>query len=509
MVYVRGHDRDYDAWNKSWGPDGGGWGAADVLPYFKKMEGVCSNTIKGDAADILPGRRGTEGPLQVSQGVNALETPLYDAFIKAGAEAGYGANDDYNGCRQEGLSKMPMSVFHSGPHKGERASTRQAYLEPAIADHPSLTVQTDAHTRRILWDDSKEGESPRAIGVEFAMSDGSLGVVHANKEVILSAGAIASPMLLQLSGVGPPELLEDLGIPLVRSMPGVGANLQDHLEVYQSYEVLKPVSLVPHVSLVGKGTLGAYWLCTKKGLGATNHFEAGGFVRSRAGVEHPDIQLHFLPIGMSYDGVTLAKSSTGHSMQLHVGYNRSPSRGHVKATSALTEDLTPIVPTVRFNYMSTEEDWKGFRTAVRITREIMAQPAMKELCGPEISPGAQAQTDAEIDEFLIEHLESAYHPSGTCKMGPSSDPTAVVGADGKVHGIQGLRVVDASVFPTIPNGNLNSPTIMTAEKMADHILGKGMLPPDVEQAKATWIASEWETKQRENEPLVKAWDGVF
>jgi choline dehydrogenase len=385
MVYVRGHDRDYDAWNKSWGPDGAGWGAADVLPYFKKMEGVCSNTIKGDAADILPGRRGTEGPLQVSQGVNALETPLYDAFIKAGAEAGYGANDDYNGCRQEGLSKMPMAVFHSGPHKGERASTRQAYLEPAIADHPSLTVQTDAHTRRILWDDSKEGESPRAIGVEFAMSDGSLGVVHANKEVILSAGAIASPMLLQLSGVGPPELLEDLGIPVVKAMPGVGANLQDHLEVYQSYEVKKPVSLVPHVSLVGKGTLGAYWLCTKKGLGATNHFEAGGFVRSRAGVEHPDIQLHFLPIGMSYDGVTLAKSSTGHSMQLHVGYNRSPSRGHVKATSALTEDLTPIVPSVRFNYMSTEEDWKGFRTAVRITREIMAQPAMKELCGPEIS----------------------------------------------------------------------------------------------------------------------------
>lgn len=508
MVYVRGHDRDFDTWNETFGESGAGWGAADVLPYFRRMENVCHNTAAGDAADILPGRRGVNGPLQVTHGINALGSPLYDAFVKAGDEAGYGSIYDYNGCRQEGLSKMPMSVFHSGPHKGERASCRQAYLEPAMASHASLSVQTEAHVRRVLWG-HQDGAAPRATGVEFALPDGTLGVATANKEVIVSAGSIASPMLLQLSGLGPKQLLEELGVEVVKEMPGVGANLQDHLEVYQSFEVLKPVSLAPHLSLVAKGSLGAYWMITKKGLGATNHFETGGFVRSRPGVEAPDIQLHFLPIGMSYDGVTLAASSTGHSMQLHVGYNKSPSRGHVRATAPLTDDRAPILPSVRFNYMSTEEDWKGFRTAIRISREIMAQPAFEGLCGPEISPGAQMQTDAEIDEFLIEHLESAYHPCGTCKMGPESDPSAVVGADGAVHGVQGLRVVDASVFPVIPNGNLNSPTIMTAEKMADHILGKGMLPPDVAQAQATWTDPEYMTRQREKAPLVKTWDGVF
>merc|ERR1712086_14208 len=508
MVYVRGHDRDFDAWNKTFGDSGGGWGAADVLPYFRRMEHVCDNTVNGDADDLLPGRRGTDGPLQVTHGVNALGTPLYDAFVKAGHEAGYGSTYDYNGCRQEGLSKMPMSVFHSGPNKGERASCRAAYLEPAMESNPSLSVQTGAHARRIVWADNKD-EAPRAVAVEFALPDGTIGTAAANKEVVLSAGSIASPMLLQQSGVGPPELLAELGLPLVHALPGVGGNLMDHLEVYQSYEVKQDVSLAPHLSLVGKGSLGAHWLCTKQGLGATNHFETGGFVRSRAGVESPDVQIHFLPIGMSYDGVTLADSKTGHSMQMHVGYNKSPSRGTVRPAGPLTQDTTPVMPIAKFNYMSTDEDWRGMRTAVRISREIVAQPAFADLCGDEISPGAQAQTDAELDKFLIEHLESAYHPCGTCKLGPSSDPTAVVGADGAVHGIQGLRVVDASVFPEIPNGNLNSPTIMTAEKMADHILGKGMLQPDVAQANATWVDPEWKTRQREREPLVKTWDGVF
>jgi len=324
---------------------------------------------------------------------------------------------------------------------------------------------------------------------------------------VLAAGAIASPMLLQLSGVGPPELLSELGVDVVHALPGVGANLQDHLEVYQSYEVLGPHSLAPHLSLVGKGTLGAHWLCTKEGLGATNHFEVGGFVRSRAGVKAPDVQLHFLPIGMSYDGVTLAPSKTGHSMQCHVGYNKSPSRGHVRPAGPLGD--APVLPIAKFNYMSTEEDWQGMRAAVRITRELLAQPAFKALCGEEISPGAQAQTDAELDEYLIEHLESAYHPCGTCKLGPAEDPTAVVAASGAVHGVRGLRVADSSIFPEIPNGNLNAPTIMTAEKMADHILGRGMLQPDVAQADATWVDPEWRTRQREREPLVKTWDCVF
>ncbi|EOD06447.1 choline dehydrogenase [Emiliania huxleyi CCMP1516] len=387
--------------------------------------------------------------------------------------------------------------------------------------HPSLSVQPNAHVRRILWEDG--GDAPTAKGVEFSVGGGSQkAVATANKEVVLCAGSIASPMLLQLSGVGPPKLLSELGV-------GV-----DHMEVYQSYEVLKPVSLASHLSLAGKGSLGAHWLVTKEGLGATNHFEVGGFVRSRPGVEAPDIQLHFLPIGMSYDGVTLAPSSTGHSMQAHVGYNKSPSRGYKKKNTyyciqlALERTRSPVKPIARFNYMSTDEDWRGFRAAIRITREIMAQPAFDGLCGDEIQPGYAAQTDAEaspprawspprgprgggreIDEFLIEHLESAYHPCGTCKMGPASDPTAVVGADGAVHGVRKLRVVDASLFPVIPNGNLNSPTIMTAEKMADHILGQGMLPPDTAQAAKTWVDPEWRSRQRERAPKVKTWDGVF
>jgi choline dehydrogenase len=423
MVYVRGHDRDFDTWNKEF--DGkGGWGAADVLPYFRRMEKVCEAGRAGDAEDLCPGRRGNTGPLHVSHGTNALETPLFDAFVKAGDEAGYGSVYDYNGCRQEGLSKMPMTVFHSGPNKGERSSTRATYLEPAMTEHPSLKVVTDAHARRVVWADElsplSSGNIPRATAIEYSLPDGSIATATANKEVILSAGAIGSPLLLQLSGVGPPELLNDLGIDVVHASPGVGSNLMDHLEVYQSYEVLKPVSLAPHLSLVGKGTLGARWIVTKKGLGSTNHFETGGFVRSRAGVEAPDVQLHFLPIGMSYDGVTLAESKTGHSMQFHVGYNKSPSRGHVKALSPLPlggAPPQPVLPSVRFNYMSTEEDWRGMRAAIRLTREIVAQPAFKGLAGDEISPGGQAQTDAELDEYLIEHLESAYHPCGTCKMG--------------------------------------------------------------------------------------------
>lgn len=353
------------------------------------------------------------------------------------------------------------------------------------------------------------------MGVECVGAHGELQHFEARREVVVATGAIASPQLLQQSGIGDPALLTALGIGVVAGLRGVGANLMDHLEVYHQFEVAAPVSLQPHLGLVAKGLIGAEWLVAGTGLGATNHFEAGALVRSRAGVEWPDVQIHFLPVALSYDGTTVAETATGHSLQMHVGFNRSPSRGHVRAQAPLPPPLADgrmaapaAPPTVRFNYMSHEEDWRGFRAAVRIAREIVAQPAFDGLIGPEVTPGAHAFSDANLDEYLVEHLESAYHPCGTCKMGAASDATAVVDGGGRVHGVDSLRVVDASIFPTLPNGNLNAPTIMAAEKMADHILGKA-LPPDEAQAKATWIDPEWRARQRERPPLRKQWDGVF
>ena len=523
MVYVRGHPRDFDSWNIDGSSDGSSspWDAAHVLPYFRRMENVCAAGARADDADVEPGRRGRDGPLHVSHGANALGTPLYDTFIRAGGEAGYGALADYNGCRQEGLSAMPMTVHHSGPRAGERCSTAAAYLEPAMAAHGArLGVATGLTARRILWEGEAEGGAPaassaggarppRAVGVECVSDGGELVTCAATCEVLVAAGAIASPQLLQCSGVGPPELLTRLGVGVVAARAGVGANLQDHLEVYHQFEVVQPVSLQPRLGLLSKGAIGARWLLRGDGLGATNHFEAGGFVRSRAGVEWPDVQLHFLPVALSYDGTTVAPTATGHSLQMHVGYNRSPSRGTVHATgAAAAAGGAPPPPRVRFNYMATDEDWRGFRAAVRIAREIVAQPAFDGLIGPEVTPGAAAQTDAQLDEFLVEHLESAYHPCGTCRMGAAADADAVVDGAGRVHGVDGLRVVDASIFPTVPNGNLNAPTIMAAEKVADHILGRA-LPPDHAAAAATWVDPEWRTRQRERPPMRRVWDGQF
>jgi choline dehydrogenase len=558
MVYVRGHARDFDSWDACLGSETASltgndadsasspWDAAHTLPYFRRMESVCPSGAASDEADALPGRRGRDGPLHVSHGKNALGTPLYDAFIRAGAEAGYGAIEDYNGSRQEGCARMPATVFHDGARAGERCSTAAAYLEPALASRkmrtgalrpePSLRLQPDVTARRILWEGDEldhggdepdhqgedgtfgrrtTGSRPRAVGVECVGAHGELQRFEARREVIVASGAIASPQLLQQSGVGDPSHLAALGIPIVASRRGVGANLMDHLEVYHQFEVAAPVSLQPHLGLVAKGIIGAEWLLAGTGLGATNHFESGAFVRSRAGVEWPDVQIHFLPVALSYDGTTVAETATGHSLQMHVGFNRSPSRGHVRATARLppvsadgrvTAPAAP--PSVRFNYMSHEEDWRGFRAAVRIAREIVAQPAFDGLIGPEVTPGAQAHSDDSLDAYLVEHLESAYHPCGTCKMGASGDEMAVVDGGGRVHGVDGLRVVDASIFPTIPNGNLNAPTIMTAEKMADHILGRA-LPPDVAQAEATWIDPEWRKRQRERPPMRQQWDGKF
>ena len=332
MVYVRGHPLDFE-WDVGATEDASPWDPAGVLPYFRRMERVCAAGAAADAADALPGRRGRDGPLQVSHGRNALGTSLYERFIRAGDEAGYGALDDYNGCRQEGLSPMPMTVFHEEAHAraGERCSTAAAYLEPALADraaHPHLELVSGVHARQILFDGEGGegggggggGGAPRASGVECVAANGELRRFFARKEVIVASGAIASPQLLQHSGIGPPALLASMGVPLRAALAGVGANLTDHLEVYQSYEARAPISLAPHLALWRKGAIGARWLARGDGLGATNHFEAGGFVRSRAGVRHPDVQLHFLPVGVSYDGVTQAPSSTGHSFQMHVGY---------------------------------------------------------------------------------------------------------------------------------------------------------------------------------------------
>ena len=345
------------------------------------------------------------------------------------------------------------------------------------------------------------GPRPRATGVECATADGSVVRFYAKREVIVAAGAIASPQLLQQSGIGPPPVLAKLGIPLVAPRVGVGANLQDHLEVYHQFEVHREASLAPHIALWRKALIGVRWLLTRDGLGATNHFEAGAFVRSAAGVEWPDVQIHFLPAAISYDGVSLAPSSTGASLQMHVGFNRSPSRGTITASARLAPAGAPPPPLVRFNYMSSEADWVGFRAALRIAREVVHQPIFDGVIGAEISPGAHLQTDAELDRFLVEHLESAYHPCGTCKMGSPDDPTAVVDGAGRVFGVDSLRVVDASIFPLIPNGNLNAPTIMVAEKMADHIAGRRALPPDEHAACATWVDPEWRARQRERPPL--------
>lgn len=425
---------------------------------------------------------------------------LFETFQRAGVEAGYGErNKDYNAQRQEGFAPMPMTVFHSGPRRGERCSTATAYLEPALqARSHLLQVWTQAHAGRVLWDNTVEGgngvrATPTARGV--VCTDGRIAV--AKREVILAAGAIASPQLLQVSGVGDEQHLSGIGVECVVHLPGVGQNLQDHLEVYFQY-ACQSDSLRPWLSLWRKALIGARWLLCRDFLGATNHFEAAGFIRSGAGVEYPDIQFHFLPVAVSYDGVTSPDTPTGHSFQLHVGHNRSTSRGSVLATS---NDIA-VAPKCNFNYMSTEHDWQTWRKVLRLSREIIAQPAFDGLRGDEISPGGHAQSDAELDAYLREHLESAYHPCGTCKMGADGDAMAVVDSAGRVHGTQRLRVVDSSVFPLIPNGNLNAPTIMTAEKLADAILARAPLPPlsaALRQPRG-WVSEHWRTEQREHEP---------
>ncbi len=462
MVYVRGHARDFDTWAEM-GADG--WSYSDVLPYYKRMETWHDGGHGGDTA-----WRGTDGPLHVSRGPR--ENPLFKAFVDAGQQAGYEVTGDYNGEKQEGFGPMEQTVW-----KGRRWSAANAYLKPALK-RDNCDIVRGLASKVVI-------ENGRATGVELVRG-GKTEVIRARREVVLAASSINSPKLLMLSGIGPSAHLAGHGIEVVADRPGVGANLQDHLELYIQQASLQPITLYKHWNLISKGLIGAQWLFTKTGLGASNQFESAAFIRSQPGVEYPDIQYHFLPIAVRYDGQAAAE---GHGFQAHVGPMRSPSRGAVTLRSKRAEDA----PVIKFNYMSHEADWEDFRTCIRLTREIFGQEAFKPYAGKEIQPGADVQTDDELNAFIAEHAESAYHPCGTCRMGRADDPNAVVDPEGRVIGVDGLRVADSSVFPQITNGNLNAPSIMVGEKVSDHVLGRNPLPKANDRP---WIHPKWATAQR-------------
>lgn len=458
MVYVRGHPRDIDEWEEN-GAEG--WNYANCLPYFKKLEN--HQLIESEYT-------GNDGPVKISGG-NNLKNPLYKAFIQAGVEAGYAETEDYNGFQQEGFGPKYMNVSD-----GIRASTGYAYLRP-IKHRRNLRIVKYALAKRLLIEDKK------VTGVECRVN-GSNKVFSARKEVIVAAGAIGSPHLLQVSGIGASNTLAEAGIETVHELPGVGENLQDHLEFNFQYRCKEPITLNGNLDLVSKGMIGLRWLLFRDGLGSTNHFEACAFIRSQANVQWPDIQYHFLPGAIAYDGSSAFK---GHGFQVHVGHNKPTSRGFVRAADGDVKNP----PKIQFNYLQTEEDKQGFRDAVRLTREIMSQPAMEAYRDEVISPRDDVQTDEQIDEFVRNAVDSAYHPCGTCKMG--NDEFAVVDHELKVRGLKNLRVVDSSVFPTVTNGNLNAPTMMLAERAADLIKGGEMLGP---QDAPFYTDPNWKTRQR-------------
>ncbi|MFE0236513.1 choline dehydrogenase [Brucella anthropi] len=458
MVYVRGHARDYDHWSES---GARGWAYADVLPYFKRME----NSSGGQK-----GWRGTNGPLYIQRGKR--DNPLFHAFVEAGHEAGFEVTEDYNGEKQEGFGPMEQTI-----HNGRRWSAANAYLKPALK-RPNVKLVKGLARKIVL-------EGKRAVGVEIEAGR-SFSTIRARREVIIAASSINSPKLLMLSGIGPAAQLKEHGIEVVADRPGVGQNLQDHLEVYIQQECTQPITLYSKLNLFSKAKIGAEWLFFKTGDGATNHFESAAFLRSKAGVEYPDIQYHFLPVAIRYDGKAAAQS---HGFQAHVGPMRSKSRGGVTLRSANPREK----PVIKFNYMSHEDDWADFRRCVRLTREIFGQAAFDAYRGAEIQPGAHVQSDDEIDNFIREHVESAFHPCGTCKMGALDDPMAVVDAECRVIGVEGLRVADSSIFPRITNGNLNGPSIMVGEKASDHILGRTPLACSNQEP---WINPRWQVSDR-------------
>ncbi|MDA9109140.1 choline dehydrogenase [Woeseiaceae bacterium] len=441
MVYVRGNAAEFDEWHKLGATN---WDYAHCLPYFKKAE---SWSTKDEY-------RGQDGPLHVSK-KNPFSNPLSQVFIDAGIQAGYKVNYDYNSGTQDGFGPMQMTV-----HNGVRWSTSMAYLEP-VKSRKNLVVLTHTMTHKILL------KNKIAIGVECERQNDRFQI-FANKKVILSAGAIGSPQLLQLSGIGPANILKAAGVDIKHDLPGVGDNLQDHLEFNFQYQCKQKITLNGKLNLLNKLKIGAQWLLTKKGLGATNHFEACGFISSNINIPYPDIQYHFLPGAMQYDGKS---AFPGHGFQVHVGHNKPKSRGHV---NIIKNDIRES-PSILFNYLQHDADILGFRRSVKLTRNIMQQEALNEYRGNEIQPGININADDEIDAFVRSSVESAYHPSCTCKMG--NDKFSVVDSNTAVIGIEALHVVDASIFPTITNGNINAPTIMIAERAADLILKKIPLKP--------------------------------
>ncbi|CDX18706.1 choline dehydrogenase, a flavoprotein [Mesorhizobium sp. ORS 3324] len=459
MVYVRGHARDFDHWAEQGAT---GWGFADVLPYFKRME---DSNGGGET-----GWRGHGGPLHVQRGTR--KNPLYGAFIEAGRQAGFELTDDYNGAKQEGFGPMEQTIWG-----GRRWSAANAYLKPALKRKNVNLVKGFA--RRVVI------ENQRALGVEIEANK-QIQLVKARREVIVAASSINSPKILMLSGIGPGAHLQENDIKVIADRPGVGGNLQDHLELYIQQEATRPITLNSVLNPFSKAMIGAQWLFFKSGLGATNHFEAAAFVRSQAGVDYPDIQYHFIPAAVRYDGKAAAKS---HGFQAHVGPMRSKSRGSV----TLRSPDPKAKPVIRFNYMSHPDDWSEFRHCIRLTREIFGQKAFDGFRGKEISPGSHVQTDDELDAFIRDHAESAYHPCGTCRMGRADDLTSVVDPECRVIGVDGLRVADSSIFPRVTNGNLNAPSIMTGEKASDHILGRAPLAPSNQEP---WINPRWQVADR-------------
>lgn len=458
MVWVRGNAGDFDDWQAA---GASGWSYADVLPYFRRAE-----TYRAGADDY----RSRGGEQQVSRA--PATNPLYRAFIEAGRQAGYPVSEDYNGYMQEGFAVMDMSV-----KDGVRWSTANGYLKPSL-NRPNLRLVMHALTHRVML------EGKRAVGVEYAVKGGPKAMARARREVILSAGPINSPKLLMLSGIGPGKHLQDYGITVAHDLPGVGENLHDHLEIWMQQQCTQPITLNGVLNPFSKAMIGLRWLLFKDGLGASNHLEANGHIRSKPGIPYPDIQHHLLGGAIAYDG---SSSFKGHGFQAHIIQGKPRSRGRLTLRSADVMETPRLV----FNYLSDPYDREVFRNGIRLTREIFAQPALDPFRGPEILPGADVQTDDEMDDFVSQNAVTAYHPAGTCKMG--TDRMAVVDPDTRVHGIENLRVIDSSIMPFVTNGNLNAPTIMIGEKGADHVLGKGMLPA---LNTPVYRAQDWQSRQR-------------
>ena len=460
MVFIRGHARDFDTWQQM---GCRGWSYADVLPYFRKME-----TYSGGGSD----HRGTEGPMQIKRPDGT--SPLFDAFLKAGEQAGYPTTDDICGEKQEGFGLLDQSTY-----KGERWSTARAYLDPA-RDRPNLTVMTGVQVQKLVL------ENGQATGVTFKTDSGALQTAQAGKEVVLSAGAVGTPHLLMLSGIGPAGHLREMGIDVIRDAPGVGSNLNEHPDFVLKYRCKKPISLYPHTKGLRKLAAGLHWLIAKDGICASNHFEAVACVRSGPGVDYPDLQITLSPIAMqhgSWDPIP------EQAFQIHVGLMRAHSRGEIRLRNA--DPASP--PRITINYLQDPRDRDLFRKGVRLVRELVSQPAFSDLCGEEMFPGIAVQSDAEIDAALEKAVDTQWHLTCTAKMGSETDPMAVTAPDGKVYGINGLRIVDASIMPQVTNGNTNCPTIMIAEKLSDAILGK---PPLPRNEATIWQNPNWETAQR-------------